>query len=85
MGQSKRAAPKRKPTPTKWPKDESLLAKEWSAIREWTEYNEEQIAKAKSIEDIAKEMLEGGIKASPGILRNSCSFMPVWRKYHGEA
>lgn len=56
--------------------------REWDRFRQWCmrEENLEIVRQCRSIDLVAAVMRAEGIAASPELLRNSCSFMSVWRR-----
>lgn len=64
----------------RWPADRLLTEQQWDALRMWAQENEEAIAQCRSPGMAAQLALRAGVKASPSILRDSFSFMAIWRR-----
>ena len=65
------------------PVSTSLTESQWTRIRVWAEHNLDVIQGVRSIEMAAQLAIHDGIPASPRLLRNSVSFMAVWKQFHG--
>lgn len=58
--------------------------REWDKFRQFAESNEKLLRRAPSLAFVARVMRARGIVANPQVLRDACSFMAHWKKYHPE-
>jgi hypothetical protein len=63
-----------------WSACRALNERDWSRIRQWIDANTEFIRNAYCVEFVARVMRTHGLKVSPTLLLNSCTFTSVWKE-----